>query len=102
MRETLRKQGDETGASERGGFAGEALRGPNFEVKPRGLIAARAGPLRQADDAATQRWIEDYVPAKRCLYGSGFGLNGVMSSSSRHTTRFLNFQPCEVFTRVSS
>jgi HTH-type transcriptional regulator / antitoxin HigA len=34
--------------------------------------------------------------------GSDFGLNGVTSSSSRQTTRFLNFQPCGVFTRVSS
>jgi hypothetical protein len=34
--------------------------------------------------------------------GSGFGLNGVMSSSSRQITLFLNFQPCEVLTNVSS
>ena len=35
-------------------------------------------------------------------YGRGFGLNGEMSSSSRHTTRFLKRQPCGVLTSVSS
>jgi hypothetical protein len=37
-----------------------------------------------------------------CTCGSGLALKGVISSSSRQTTRFLNFQPFAVFTNVSS
>jgi hypothetical protein len=64
-----------------------------------------AGTSQRAADSLSQVSVASPILVRylfSCTYGSGFGLKGVISSSSRQTTRFLNFQPCAVFTNISS
>jgi hypothetical protein len=69
-------------------------------------IAPKGGPssarLRSNYRYHHQPYISAPVYLFSCACGSGLDLKGVISSSSRHTTRFLNRHPCEVFTNVSS
>jgi hypothetical protein len=68
--------------------------------------APKGGPSSGRLRSNCRHQYEPYISARvylfSCTCGSGFGLKGVISSSSRHTTRFLKRHPCGVFTNVSS